>query len=151
MPGSEPDPRDRETPEHARKVLHEAVRQGLLARIRGLWPNACLVDGSLDESLVVDRFELVNIDPSERYVLSVAGSTRFRIKANETGFDNLVVTGDWIDNGFNAGCVEASVMAGIQVANAVRGLQDLNRGIIGRGSSRIWAVRYRRLTARARL
>jgi uncharacterized protein with NAD-binding domain and iron-sulfur cluster len=113
-------------------VLREAVRQGLVARIRGLWPGACRADGSLDESLVVDRFERVNVDPSERYVMSVAGSTRFRIKANETGFANLVVTGDWIDNGFNAGCVEASVMAGIQAANAVRGVPDLDAGIIGR-------------------
>jgi uncharacterized protein with NAD-binding domain and iron-sulfur cluster len=132
LPAGEPDPRNRETPEQAQKVLHEAVRQGLVARIRGLWPGACRADGSLDESLVVDRFERVNVDPSERYVMSVAGSTRFRIKANETGFANLVVTGDWIDNGFNAGCVEASVMAGIQAANAVRGVPDLDAGIIGR-------------------
>jgi len=53
--------------------------------------------------------------------MSVPGSTKFRIKPGETGFDNLVITGDWVDNGFNAGCVEATVMAGMLASNAICG------------------------------
>ena len=37
-----------------------------------------------------------NIDPSERYVLSLAGSTKYRLKAGESGFDNLYLAGDWV-------------------------------------------------------
>jgi hypothetical protein len=33
----------------------------------------------------------------------------------------LYITGDWIDNGFNAGCIEATVMAGLQTARAISG------------------------------
>ena len=62
--------------------------------------------------------------------MSVAGSASARIKANETGFDNLVITGDWIDNGFNAGCVEAAAMAGLQAGNAVLG-RPLYDGVTG--------------------
>ena len=55
----------------------------------------------------MDSFQRANIDPSERYVMSVAYSSAARIKANATGSDNWLVTGDWIDNGCNEGCVEA--------------------------------------------
>ena len=61
----------------------------------------------------------VNIDPSERYVLSVPGSTKYRLKTDESGFDNLYLTGDWIDNGYNSGCVEATVMSAMQAARAI--------------------------------
>ena len=63
--------------------------------------------------------------------MSVAHSSAARLKANATGFDNLLITGDWIDNGFNAGCVEASAMAGIEAGNALLG-RDLYDGVIGR-------------------
>ena len=80
---------------------------------------------------MVESFQRANIDPSERYVMSVAHSSAARLKANATGFDNLLITGDWIDNGFNAGCVEASAMAGIEAGNALLG-RDLYDGVIGK-------------------
>lgn len=60
-----------------------------------------------------------NIDPTERYVLSVTNSSKFRLKT-KTSYTNLFITGDWIDIGFNAGCVEASVLAGKLTAEAVK-------------------------------
>lgn len=66
-----------------------------------------------------------NIDPSERYVLSVVDSSRARMKTADTGYDNLFVTGDWIQNHFNAGFVECAVTAGILTARAVSGNQNI--------------------------
>ena len=63
----------------------------------------------------------VNIDPSDRYVLSVPGSDKFRLRPDESGYDNLVLAGDWTDCGINAGCIEAAVMSGLQAANALLG------------------------------
>ena len=63
----------------------------------------------------------VNIDPSDRYVLSVPGSDKYRLRPDESGYDNLVLAGDWTDCGINAGCIEAAVMSGLQAANAVLG------------------------------
>jgi uncharacterized protein with NAD-binding domain and iron-sulfur cluster len=60
-----------------------------------------------------------NIDPSERYVLSVVGSSKHRLKTDETGFENLYITGDWISTPLNSGCFEAAMMAGIATARAV--------------------------------
>lgn len=132
MAGSGVDPGDPGQPAAAREQVHRAAQAGALARIANLWPNAARADGSLDPALVLDRYERANIEPSELYVMSVAGSSRFRIKANETGFANLTICGDWIDNGFNAGCVEAAVMSGLQAANVVLGHADINDGVIGR-------------------
>jgi uncharacterized protein with NAD-binding domain and iron-sulfur cluster len=74
------------------------------------------------------QFWRANVDPSDRYAVSLPGTARHRIKPGETGFDNLVITGDWTDCGLNAGCVEAAVMSGLLAANAVTGsprLEDI--------------------------
>lgn len=63
----------------------------------------------------------VNIDPSDRYVQSVPGSDKYRLRSDESGYDNLVLAGDWTDTGMNAGCIEAAVMSGLQAANALTG------------------------------
>ena len=60
-----------------------------------------------------------NLDPSDQYVQALPGTAMFRMRTDETGYDNLLVTGDWIDTGLNAGCLEAAVMAGMQTANAL--------------------------------
>jgi uncharacterized protein with NAD-binding domain and iron-sulfur cluster len=73
-----------------------------------------------------DRFAAqylrVNINPSDRYVLSVNGSVTKRMASDESGVDNLYLAGDWVRTGINAGCVEASVMAGRAAAGAIRGV-----------------------------
>ncbi|MBU0801562.1 MAG: FAD-dependent oxidoreductase, partial [Alphaproteobacteria bacterium] len=60
-----------------------------------------------------------NIDPSERYVQAITGSAQYRLTTNESGFNNLLLTGDWIQNGFNMGCVESATLSGMQTANAI--------------------------------
>ena len=71
------------------------------------------------------QFWRANVDPSDRYVLSLPGTGRHRIKPGETGFDNLVIAGDWTDCGLNAGCVEAAVMSGRLAAHALTGAPRL--------------------------
>jgi uncharacterized protein with NAD-binding domain and iron-sulfur cluster len=63
----------------------------------------------------------VNIDPSDRYVQSVPGSDQYRLRPDESGYDNLVLAGDWTDSGMNAGCIEAAVMSGLEAANVLLG------------------------------
>ena len=67
------------------------------------------------------QFWRANIDPSERYVLSRKGTTSQRVRANETGYDNLVLAGDFTFTAFNYGCVEAAVMSGMEAASAICG------------------------------
>ena len=78
-----------------------------------------------------ERFEsqywTANIDPSDRYVQSRPGTDRFRLRADESGYDNLFLAGDWTDSGINAGCIEAAVLSGLQAANAVQRRPRLHR------------------------
>jgi uncharacterized protein with NAD-binding domain and iron-sulfur cluster len=100
-----------------------------------LWPRGGPVDGGkgIDPKLLFDpehrsgdarfngQYWRANIDPSELYVMSVPGSTTKRLRANESGYENLFLCGDWTRNGLNAGAAEAAAMSGLQCANAMRG------------------------------
>lgn len=113
------------------RVLAEAV--AYLDRHVGLYlPGAVTADGFAwnllagndglrGEAALETQYVSVNIDPSDRYVMSVPGSDRYRLRSDESGYDNLVLAGDWTDSGFNAGCIEAAVMSGLQAANALLG------------------------------
>jgi len=89
----------------------------------GAFPWQWLIDpaGGTGAARFDSQYWRANVDPSERYVMSVVGSTRYRLATDESGFNNLYLTGDWIKTGLNAGCVEAAVMAGMQTSRAMSG------------------------------
>ena len=108
------------------------ARRFLDERIQHLWPNAVASNEFMWELLVdlqdqrgaarlSSQYTRVNIDPTERYVLSVPGSTSYRLRANQLPFANVVLAGDWTYNGINAGCVEAAVMSGMFASRALCG------------------------------
>jgi len=66
-----------------------------------------------------EQYARVNIDPTERYVLSVTGSSAYRMTAGGSGFENLFLAGDWIETVLNAGCMEATVTSGLEAARAI--------------------------------
>lgn len=115
----------------AAEVKLGAIHQ-LKHEIHALWPAVAtphgfdwstLVDmsGGVGEKRFDSQYWRANVDPSERYVLSVVNSTKARLHTDNTGFANFYVTGDWIRTGINAGCVEAAVMAGMQTSRAISG------------------------------
>jgi hypothetical protein len=95
------------------------------------WPRGA---GAFDWGVLVDpknrsgeaRFEAQywrsNAGPSERCTIAQPGSIRYRIAADDTGYDNLVITGDWIENGVYVACMEGSVQSGILAARAISGV-----------------------------
>ena len=44
------------------------------------------------------------------------------MKAGDTGYSNLTITGDWIDNGLYVACMEGAIISGIYGARAVTGI-----------------------------
>lgn len=122
----------------AAEAKRGAVAQ-LGSQMQPLWP-AVATPTSFDWSCLVDpcggqgpqRFDSqywrANVDPSERYVLSVVNSTAYRLATDGSGFGNLFLTGDWIRTGLNAGCVEAAVMAGMQTSRAMSGWPQVIKG-----------------------
>jgi uncharacterized protein with NAD-binding domain and iron-sulfur cluster len=136
MVGGIPDQGDAGFPAKALADVQATANQMLSRDIGTLWP--ALGAGGLPAGDVVARYDRANIDPSERYVQSLADTAKYRLAADKSGFANLVITGDWIDNGYNAGCVEASVWSGIQAANTILGL-PLNQGVKNGDSEPLWS------------
>jgi uncharacterized protein with NAD-binding domain and iron-sulfur cluster len=122
----------------------EIVLDFMQTKIGELWPNASRGADGFKWELLVDlkdqtgparlqsQYLRVNIDPTERYVLSVPGSTQYRLRANQLPFANVVLSGDWTYNGLNAGCVEAAVMGGMFASRALCGVP---RVIVGEEST----------------
>jgi uncharacterized protein with NAD-binding domain and iron-sulfur cluster len=72
-----------------------------------------------DESCFAGQFWTANVNPSDRYVLSLPGSVDFRISPLDYSFDNLTIAGDWTSCGLNLGCVESAVISGRLAAHAI--------------------------------
>ncbi len=85
------------------------------------WELLCGRNGHRGRDAIDTQFWLANVDASDRYVQCSPGSDRHRLRPDESGFENLVLAGDWTDNGLNAGCIEAATISGLQAANAVLG------------------------------
>lgn len=80
--------------------------------LRHLWPE-------LSRDAIFARYFRVNEKPSDRYVLSVAGSQKHRLRPDESGFDRLVLAGDWTRTTYDLGCIESATMSGLQAARAL--------------------------------
>lgn len=130
---------DLPTAKDQRAGAHETVRQNavdfLTNHVGHFWPGAVDDDGfrwSLlshqkegrtkppeGEARFDTQFWQANVNPTERYVLSLPGSLKYRISPLEQHFDNLTIAGDWTDCSHYAGCVEAAVMSGLLASHAL--------------------------------
>jgi uncharacterized protein with NAD-binding domain and iron-sulfur cluster len=109
------------------------VNDWLDTRVGGLFPYALDTNtGSLNWDLLAgaagtgrDRLKsqywVGCWNPSDRYVMSVPGSSQYRLPSAGTGYHNLVMAGDWTLNAIAAGCVESAVMSGMHAARAMCG------------------------------
>jgi hypothetical protein len=112
----------------------ELVERGLAHLLPGTsaggsfrWDLLCGRNGHTGRSAIDTQLCLANVDPSDRYVQCSPGSDAHRLRSDESGYDNLVLAGDWTDNGLNAGCIEAATLSGLQAANAVLGRSRSHR------------------------
>jgi uncharacterized protein with NAD-binding domain and iron-sulfur cluster len=72
------------------------------------------------------QYVSANVGPAHRYITSFPGTIKARIPPDSRGplgVANLLLAGDWTDNGFNAGCLEGAVTSGRMAARAVLGGQ----------------------------
>ena len=80
----------------------------------GLWP-------AFDRSAIHSEYVRANFADHERYITTFTGTVRYRLKADESGFGNLFLAGDWTRNGMDSGCVEAAVQGGMLASRAICG------------------------------
>jgi uncharacterized protein with NAD-binding domain and iron-sulfur cluster len=124
---------DTATQEEADALAYQTSYDHMVNNMPLLWTNLKTGTGEMQWNFFVDpkngagvdrfkaQFFRANWTATERYTLSVKGSTQYRLKANATGYKNLYICGDWIDNNFNSGCIEATVMSGMQCSQAICG------------------------------
>jgi uncharacterized protein with NAD-binding domain and iron-sulfur cluster len=102
----------------------------LVSHMAELWPNFAdryptdfkwdvLYGPGTGRQKFDSQYWRANIDPSERYVLSLPGTSRHRLAPDASGYDNLVLAGDWTACGLNTGCVESAVISGMLAARAI--------------------------------
>ncbi|WP_222615666.1 NAD(P)-binding protein [Dyella telluris] len=136
-----PDSDHHDFPERcAEQVKASAIHQ-LDHDIRALWTHVGA--GGFDWNWLVDpengegvarfnrQYWRANVDPSERYVQSLVNTSNYRLRADQSGFANLFLAGDWLKTGLDAGCVEAAVMGGMQASRAISGFPATIQGESG--------------------
>jgi uncharacterized protein with NAD-binding domain and iron-sulfur cluster len=116
----------------ANERARKAVLFWLLNEAAVLWPKVGS-GASFDWSLLFDpangsgeerldgQIIKANVSPTDCCAGSPAGSTRWRLQTDRSGFRHLFLTGSWIDTGFNTECIEVAVMSGRQAARAITG------------------------------
>jgi uncharacterized protein with NAD-binding domain and iron-sulfur cluster len=112
----------------------DAVRAGAVRQLEreaaAIWPRA-FQRGEFDWDVVFDplgregperleaQYLRANVAGTDRYVTTPAGSVHSRLDPERSGFDNVVLAGDWTRNGIDGGCVEAAIVSGERAAAAV--------------------------------
>lgn len=126
-------------PRRRRLEVRENAIRYLNDDIAQLWPKAVRRHAAFRWDILMDpkengrsrkargsnetRFDTqhwtANVNPSERYVLSLPGTQKYRISPLDNTYDNLTIAGDWTTCGLDAGCVEAAVISGMLAAHAI--------------------------------
>jgi uncharacterized protein with NAD-binding domain and iron-sulfur cluster len=121
------------TQEQADARVRESAAGFLNNNAKPVWPELVGREGRFDwlglfdrsgaegEARLDSQYMRANFQPTERYVMTRAGSVRHRLAADQSGFDNLKLAGDWTRNGLDGGSVEAAVTSGMQAARAISG------------------------------
>lgn len=65
-----------------------------------------------------------NTDKASLYVTAGPNTRHLRINANQTGFENLIVAGEWAETGVNISSIEATVISGMRAARAISGIPE---------------------------
>jgi uncharacterized protein with NAD-binding domain and iron-sulfur cluster len=123
------------------RVRGNAVRF-LDEQVQALWPNAVAENGGFRWDVLANgdgvggghpfdtQHWAANVNPSDRYVLSLPGSIEYRLSPLDMSFDNLTIAGDWTATGLDTGCIESAVISGLLAAHALSGRPRLEE-IVG--------------------
>jgi uncharacterized protein with NAD-binding domain and iron-sulfur cluster len=129
----------------AQRAVHSGAVEYLERRARVIWPGA-FSEGAFDWNVVFDplgrsgparleaQYLRANVEPTDRYVMTPAGSVDSRLDPDRSGFENLVLAGDWTHNGIDGGCVEAAVISGERAAEGLIARRAADRSPTLRGS-----------------
>ncbi len=122
-------------PMQQRAVVRDNAVTFIERDLPALWPKLRNAQGAVRWELLVgghaparrlrtpeaidDQYWTANVNPTDRYVLSLPGSTRYRLSPLDATFDNLTIAGDWTATGLDTGCIESAVISGRLASHAL--------------------------------
>jgi uncharacterized protein with NAD-binding domain and iron-sulfur cluster len=123
---------NQDTPAKAAAEIRQAAIAWLNSSSYWLWPSADTNDrfdwnvltdlaNGVGEARFTAQFWRANIDPTECCTLSAAGTTKYRLLPDESGFENLILAGEGTRHGFNTTTIEGAVMSGAAASRAICG------------------------------
>lgn len=89
--------------------------------VGSLWPGATrpgyplVLDGATLAAIQVRA----NAGPEQMYTQVIPGTAKYRLEADQTGYRNMLVCGDWTKTELLTGCEEGAVMSGLNAAAAL--------------------------------
>ena len=131
------DASDPNYPARRRREVQRNATRFLNDHIDKLWPKARRRQAGFRWEVLIDpsekssrkkvhgkgRFDSqywrANVNPTDRYVLSLPGTQKYRISPLDNTYDNFTVVGDWTSCGLDTGCVESAVISGRLAAHAI--------------------------------
>jgi uncharacterized protein with NAD-binding domain and iron-sulfur cluster len=134
-PWPPPGPDDAGYPERQHALVRANARRWLDANAGTLWPGAASATQpqALDFDELVDLFNRAgearlefqsfraNSGPIEAYTMATSKALQYRLRTDESGYENLYLAGDWVRNGVGIGSVEGAVVSGLQASRAISG------------------------------
>ncbi len=132
--GATPPFSDSDFPRRERDRVKNFARDFMAEDLSALWPRSSNQCAEFDWGLLVNctgekdafdsQFFRANIDPTERYVLSLPGTAQYRLTSGNSMFENLYLAGDWTFTDINIGCIEAAVISGRMASQAICGVPE---------------------------
>jgi uncharacterized protein with NAD-binding domain and iron-sulfur cluster len=117
-PEERPSRHDLSFPREQSSAAERNAHTWLQSHARRLWPR---FDMDQLHGGWSGQYTRANCNPTDHYVQSLPDTTQLRLRASESGFERLVLAGDWLRNGLNYGCVESAVLSGLQACRAICG------------------------------
>lgn len=144
-PSKPPEASDADYPARRHSEVRANAIRFLNDQIEKLWPKAAHRKGGFRWDTLIDpneerssrksshkgearfgsQYWRANVNPTDRYVLSLPGTQKYRISPLDNTYDNLTVAGDWTACGLDSGCVESAVISGRLAAHAISSLPKL--------------------------
>jgi uncharacterized protein with NAD-binding domain and iron-sulfur cluster len=125
---------DRTVPAQASNAITDIVTDWLNNASSTIWPATTAPGGTgFDWNVLYDRsgadgpgrlqsqWIRPNVEPSECCAATWTGTTKYRLRTNQSGIRNLFLAGTWGRTGTNTTCLEAAVMSGMAAARALSG------------------------------
>ena len=129
-----PGPEHADYPQQQQARVEQPADKFMQQDAAALWPKVGTPENprAINPELLILQSQRANAGPLERYTMTWSGSLRYRLRADESGYSNLFLAGDWVRNGLEAGSIEGTMMAGLQASRAICGYPEC---IVGESDS----------------